>query len=145
MAERTGLERRNNLLAADSQLTGAINIGHGEETSVLELVSALAQTSSGGFPAEPLFAPEAIDRIDRELLSRHLLTNALEGGRAQSGEARVPGLTPAQTATAAALRRSPLRVILGSSTILKNGPWRWLSARRCSFSLSASAVMVRNL
>src|SRR6266849_4989249 len=32
--------------------------------------------------------PEAIDRIDRELLSRHILTNALEGGRAPSAAVR---------------------------------------------------------
>ena len=32
---------RANLLAAESQLTGPINIGHGRETSVLELLAAL--------------------------------------------------------------------------------------------------------
>ena len=32
---------RANLLAADSELTGAINIGHGRETSVLDLLEAL--------------------------------------------------------------------------------------------------------
>lgn len=65
--------------------------------------------------------PEAIDRIDRELLSRHILTNALEGG--QPPPAAVPvtrGKTVAQRAVqaqsaaeAATLRRSPLRVIFG--------------------------------
>jgi predicted PurR-regulated permease PerM len=65
--------------------------------------------------------PEAIDRIDRELLSRHILTNALEGGQPPPAVVRV---TPARTAVlravqaktaeeAATLRRSPLRVILG--------------------------------
>src|SRR5579863_1986562 len=32
---------RANLIAADSELTGAVNIGHGHETSVLELLEAL--------------------------------------------------------------------------------------------------------
>jgi len=66
--------------------------------------------------------PEAIDRIDRELLRRHILTNALEGGQPPPPEAvRVkPARTAAQrtvqattAADAATLRRSPLRVILG--------------------------------
>jgi len=56
--------------------------------------------------------PEAIDRIDRELLSRHILTNALEAGRAQpSAAARRAAETQANAD--AALRRSPLRAILG--------------------------------
>src|SRR3954447_24371322 len=65
--------------------------------------------------------PEAIDRIDRELLSRHILTNALEGGQPPPEAVHVkPARTvalrtvQAQTAAdAATLRRSPLRVILG--------------------------------
>ncbi len=65
--------------------------------------------------------PEAIDRIDRELLRRHILTSALEGGVEPPAEVKV---TPAKTAAlraeqaqtasdAATLRRSPLRAILG--------------------------------
>jgi predicted PurR-regulated permease PerM len=65
--------------------------------------------------------PEAIDRIDRELLNRHLLTNALEGGQPPPAAVRVtPAGTAAQRAVqaqtaseAAVLRASPLRVILG--------------------------------
>lgn len=65
--------------------------------------------------------PEAIDRIDRELLRRHILTNALEGGQPPPEAARVkPARTAAlrtvqaeTAADAATLRRSPLRVILG--------------------------------
>lgn len=65
--------------------------------------------------------PEAIDRIDRELLSRHILTNALEGGQPPPEAVHVkPARTVAQrtvqaqtAADAATLRRSPLRVILG--------------------------------
>lgn len=65
--------------------------------------------------------PEAIDRIDRELLKRHILTNALEGGRSPSAAVKEkPAGTPAQRAVqrqtaaeAAILQLSPLRVILG--------------------------------
>lgn len=65
--------------------------------------------------------PEAIDRIDRGLLSAHVLTNALEGGQPPPAAVKVtPGKTAAQRAVqaqtaaeAATLRRSPLRVILG--------------------------------
>jgi len=65
--------------------------------------------------------PEAMDRIDRELLSRHILTNALEGGQPPPAAVRVtPARTAAQRAVqvqaatdAAILRRSPLRVIFG--------------------------------
>lgn len=58
--------------------------------------------------------PEAIDRIDRELLKRHILTSALEGGQTQAAPAAArPGPQTQAAADAAALRRSPLRVILG--------------------------------
>lgn len=65
--------------------------------------------------------PEAIDRIDRELLKRHILTDALEGGQPPPAAVKVaPAGTVAQRAVqaqtaadAATLRRSPLRVILG--------------------------------
>jgi predicted PurR-regulated permease PerM len=65
--------------------------------------------------------PEAIDRIDRELLRRHILTNALEGGQPPPVPAKVkPARTVAQRAVqaetaadAATLQHSPLRVILG--------------------------------
>jgi len=65
--------------------------------------------------------PEAIDRIDHELLRRHILTNALEGGvpppeAVKVTPARTAALRSVQAETAAAaatLRRSPLRVILG--------------------------------
>lgn len=65
--------------------------------------------------------PEAVDRIDRELLKRHILTNALEGGEEPPAPVKVaPAKTPElraeqkqKAADAATLRRSPLRVILG--------------------------------
>jgi UDP-glucose 4-epimerase len=58
---------RANLLAAESELTGPINIGHGEETSVLDLLSALNDVS--GRPAvEPKFAPERPGEVRRSCL-----------------------------------------------------------------------------
>jgi UDP-glucose 4-epimerase len=45
-----------NLLAAESRADGAFNIGRGVETTVLELVEALAPLASNGF--EPEHAPE---------------------------------------------------------------------------------------
>ena len=44
---------RANLMAADSDLTGPVNIGHGQETSVLELIAALNEVSDRGPLAEP--------------------------------------------------------------------------------------------
>ena len=48
---------RANLLAADSTLTSPVNIGHGRETAVLDLIEALNDVSGGAMP-EPEFAPE---------------------------------------------------------------------------------------
>jgi UDP-glucose 4-epimerase len=45
---------RANLLAAGSTVTGPVNIGHGQETSVLELIEALNSVS----PEKPLPAPD---------------------------------------------------------------------------------------
>ena len=50
---------RANLLAADSELTGPINIGHGQETSVLELLDGAAVSQPRPPLAEPEFLPEA--------------------------------------------------------------------------------------
>jgi UDP-glucose 4-epimerase len=41
-----------NLRAADSDLTGAFNVGRGVQTSVLDIVEALAAQSSNGFEAD---------------------------------------------------------------------------------------------
>jgi len=63
-----------NLLAADSDTTGAINIGTGVETTVLDIVEALAgQADGSGF--EPEMAPERPGEV------RHI---ALDASRAQS-------------------------------------------------------------
>ena len=49
---------RANLLAASSHVTGPINIGHGAETSVLDLVDALRDVGSARAGLVPLPAPE---------------------------------------------------------------------------------------
>jgi UDP-glucose 4-epimerase len=59
---------RANLLAADSELSGPVNIGHGEETSVLELVDALNEVSGRGELPDPEFAPERPGEVRRSCL-----------------------------------------------------------------------------
>jgi UDP-glucose 4-epimerase len=58
---------RANLLAADSDITGPVNIGHGQETSVLDLVQALNDVS-GRPPLQPQFAPARTGEIQRSCL-----------------------------------------------------------------------------
>jgi UDP-glucose 4-epimerase len=58
---------RANLLAADAEITGAVNIGHGQETSVLDLLAALRAVSDR--PAlDPQFAPERPGEVRRSCL-----------------------------------------------------------------------------
>jgi UDP-glucose 4-epimerase len=57
-----------NLLAADSQLTGPVNIGHGRETSVLDLLAALDEASDRGPMPEAEFAPERLGEVRRSCL-----------------------------------------------------------------------------
>jgi UDP-glucose 4-epimerase len=60
---------RANLLAADSDLTGAVNVGHGRETSVLDLLDALHEVSDGyGALPEPVFAPARAGEVARSCL-----------------------------------------------------------------------------
>ena len=60
---------RANLLAADSELTGAINIGNGQETSVLDLLDALREVGYRGETiAEPRFAPARAGEVARSCL-----------------------------------------------------------------------------
>ena len=59
---------RANLMAADSDLTGPVNIGHGRETSVLDLIRALNEVSDRGPLAEPTFAPERPGEVRRSCL-----------------------------------------------------------------------------
>src|ERR1700761_2178954 len=58
---------RANLLAADSDLKGPINIGHGQEPPVLELVQALRDVGGRPMP-EPQFAPERRGEVRRSCL-----------------------------------------------------------------------------
>jgi UDP-glucose 4-epimerase len=59
---------RANLIAADSELGGPVNIGWGEETSVLELVQALADVGGARHLADPVFAPERAGEVRRSCL-----------------------------------------------------------------------------
>jgi UDP-glucose 4-epimerase len=56
-----------NLLAADSDLLGPVNIGHGRETSVLDLLAALREVS-GRDVAEPAFVPARPGEVRRSCL-----------------------------------------------------------------------------
>jgi UDP-glucose 4-epimerase len=56
-----------NLLAADAKLTGPVNIGHGRETSVLELIEALNEVAPAGLAA-PEFAAERPGEVRRSCL-----------------------------------------------------------------------------
>ena len=58
---------RANLLAADAEITGPVNIGHGQETSVLDLVHALNEVSDRG-SLQPEFAPARAGEIQRSCL-----------------------------------------------------------------------------
>lgn len=55
-----------NLLAAQSDATGAINIGTGRETSVLELIDSLAPHAEGDFT--PIFEPARLGELPRSAL-----------------------------------------------------------------------------
>jgi UDP-glucose 4-epimerase len=59
---------RANLIAADAALAGPINIGWGRETSVLELLEALAEVSDRGPLPDPQFAPERPGEVSRSCL-----------------------------------------------------------------------------
>ena len=60
---------RANLLAADSTLTGPVNIGHGRETSVLDLLRGAARRGAGGpSRSEPRFEPERPGEVRRSCL-----------------------------------------------------------------------------
>jgi UDP-glucose 4-epimerase len=61
-----------NLLAAESDASGAFNIGRGEQVSVIDIVDVLAPHAQNGF--EPEFQPERQGEV------RHI---ALDASRAQ--------------------------------------------------------------
>ncbi len=58
-----------NLLAADAELTGPVNIATASETSVLDLLGALSEVSDRGDLAEPEFAPERPGEVRRSCLA----------------------------------------------------------------------------
>jgi UDP-glucose 4-epimerase len=59
---------RANLLAAESAITGPVNIGHGQETSVLDLLDALREVGDGHRLPEPRFAPARPGEVRRSCL-----------------------------------------------------------------------------
>ncbi len=59
---------RANLVAADSDVTGPVNIGHGRETSVLDLIAALNEASGDQPLGQPEFAPERPGEVSRSCL-----------------------------------------------------------------------------
>ncbi len=58
---------RANLLAADSNVTGALNVAGGRETSVLELLAALREAGGERLP-DPDFAPQRPGEVKRSCL-----------------------------------------------------------------------------
>ena len=58
---------RANLVAAESTSTGPFNIGHGAETSVLELIDALREVADRPLP-DPVFAPLRPGEVMRSCL-----------------------------------------------------------------------------
>ncbi len=56
-----------NLLAAEATLTGPINIGHGRETSVLDLLAALREVRGRPLP-DPVYKPARPGEVMRSCL-----------------------------------------------------------------------------
>jgi UDP-glucose 4-epimerase len=69
---------RANLRAADLDITGPVNIGHGQETSVLDLLAALQDASGAAEPMRPQFEPARPGEVRRSCLdvsrARHELS-----------------------------------------------------------------------
>ena len=59
---------RANLLAADAEVTGPVNIGWGRETPVRELLKALGEIGASGAVLDPVFAPERAGEVSRSCL-----------------------------------------------------------------------------
>jgi UDP-glucose 4-epimerase len=59
---------RANLMASTAEVTGPINIGHGRETSVLELIEALADVGAGAGIVAPEFVPDRAGEVRRSSL-----------------------------------------------------------------------------
>jgi UDP-glucose 4-epimerase len=74
---------RANLLAADSGLTGPINVGTGREVSVLDLLEALSEVDGRGPMPDPMFAPERAGEV------KHSCLDSTRAGRELGWEATV--------------------------------------------------------
>ncbi|MDQ6745789.1 MAG: GDP-mannose 4,6-dehydratase [Actinomycetota bacterium] len=59
---------RANLLAAESGVTGPVNIGHGRQTAVLQLLEALRELGAEGATPQPRFASERRGEVRRSCL-----------------------------------------------------------------------------
>ena len=59
---------RANLLAADSVLTGPVDIGHGRETAVIDLIDTVNDVSGGAMP-ERRFVSERPGEVQRSCLA----------------------------------------------------------------------------
>jgi UDP-glucose 4-epimerase len=59
---------RANLRAAESDITGPVNVGHGQETSVLDLLAALRDASGAQQPMQSEFEPERPGEVRRSCL-----------------------------------------------------------------------------
>ena len=94
-----------NLLAADAALTGPVNIGHGQETSVLDLVRALDEVSPDRRLPEPSFVAERPGEVRRSCLD---VTRARNG--AGLGGSRLLARRPADDPRRALTRPSPVVV-----------------------------------
>jgi UDP-glucose 4-epimerase len=73
---------RANLVTAESDLPGPVNIGRGEETSVLDLVSALNEIAGPDRGLDPQFAPERPGEARRSCLDVSRVASEL-GWRAE--------------------------------------------------------------
>jgi UDP-glucose 4-epimerase len=67
-----------NLLAADSDLTGPVNIGWGREISVLDLLRTLGELSDQTSLMDPVFAPERLGEVRRSALDATRAQTQLE-------------------------------------------------------------------
>jgi UDP-glucose 4-epimerase len=59
---------RANLLAAESEVIGPVNVGRGRETSVLDLLDALREVTPGRSFPDPEFAPDRPGEVRRSCL-----------------------------------------------------------------------------
>jgi UDP-glucose 4-epimerase len=59
---------RANLMAADADITGPVNIGTGREISVLDVFAALVRVSDSGQPLDPEMAPARAGEVQRSCL-----------------------------------------------------------------------------